>query len=119
VIHISVYKTFVLSQLKLEMTIQGVKITPYLIGDSTYGCKYNWVVPLGTTSRNGQGTKFGQIIFLGSFFLNVFIIIIYFFSCSFIACQRIWLEVFIIIKKVKIVTKLYSLLMWPLQDSSS
>jgi hypothetical protein len=35
------------------------------------GCKYNWVVPLGTTSRNGQGTKFGQIIFMGPF-LKIF-----------------------------------------------
>ncbi len=55
------------NQPKLEMTIQGVKITPYLISDSIYGCKYNWVVPLGTTSRNGQKTKSDQIIFLGLF----------------------------------------------------
>jgi hypothetical protein len=36
------------------------------------GCKYNWVDPLGITSRNGQGTKIGQIIFMGPF--------LYFFS---------------------------------------
>jgi hypothetical protein len=32
------------------------------------GCKYNWVDPLGTTSRNSIGTKIGQIIFFAHFF---------------------------------------------------
>jgi hypothetical protein len=32
------------------------------------GWKYDWVDPLGTTSKDNQGTKIGQIIFLGVFF---------------------------------------------------
>jgi len=66
-IHISCFRTFVFNQLELEMIIQRLKITPYLIGDSTYGCKYNWVIPLESISRNVQGTKFGQIIYLDPF----------------------------------------------------
>jgi hypothetical protein len=55
------------------------------------------VDPLGTPSKDNQGTKIGQIIFLGPFSLNVFIFII-FFSCLSISCQSIWLEVSITIK---------------------
>jgi len=32
------------------------------------GWKYDWVDPLQTTSKDNQGTKIGQIIFLGPFF---------------------------------------------------
>jgi len=39
---------------------------------------------------------------LGPFSLNVFIIIIYFFSCLFITCQSIWLEFFITTKRWKL-----------------
>ncbi len=31
------------------------------------GWKYDWVDPLGTTSKNNQETKNGQIIFMGPF----------------------------------------------------
>jgi hypothetical protein len=51
------------------------------------------------------------------FSLNVFIIINYVFLMFIYACQSIWLEVSIGIKKVEIVTNLYSLLMWSLQES--
>ncbi len=33
--------------------------------------KYPWVLPIGTTSKNGEGTKNDQIIFLGPF-KNIF-----------------------------------------------
>jgi hypothetical protein len=33
------------------------------------GWKYDWVNPLGTPSKDNQGTKIGQIIFLGPFYI--------------------------------------------------
>jgi hypothetical protein len=51
---------------KLKMLIcSGTQLTTNV--KVTTGLKYNWVVPLGTTSRNGQRTKLGQIIFMGLF----------------------------------------------------